>query len=87
MQMQREKRLQAFPEVERVFSKIGTAEIATDPMPPSTADTYVMLKLRERWPDPNKAKANLVAEIERAVREFPATITNLRSRFKCGPTS
>jgi heavy metal efflux system protein len=71
MQMQLEKRLQAFPEVERVFSKIGTAEIATDPMPPSTADTYVMLKPRERWPDPRKLKESLVAEIERAVRELP----------------
>ncbi len=71
MQMQLERRLQAFPEVERVFSKIGTAEIATDPMPPSTADTYVMLKPREHWPDPRKAKARLIGEIERAVRELP----------------
>jgi cobalt-zinc-cadmium resistance protein CzcA len=71
MQEQLERRLQAFPEVERVFSKIGTAEIATDPMPPSTADTYVMLKPRERWPDPRKLKASLVDEIERAVRELP----------------
>ncbi len=71
MQMQLEKRLQAFPEVERIFSKIGTAEIASDPMPPSTADTYVMLKPRDRWPDPRKPKASLVEEIERAVRELP----------------
>ena len=71
MQMQLEKRLEAFPEVERVFSKIGTAEIASDPMPPSTADTYVMLKARDRWPDPRKLKASLVEEIEHAVRELP----------------
>jgi cobalt-zinc-cadmium resistance protein CzcA len=71
MQMQLERRLQGFPEVERVFSKIGTAEIATDPMPPSTADTYVMLKARDRWPDPRKPKASLIGEIERAVRELP----------------
>jgi cobalt-zinc-cadmium resistance protein CzcA len=71
MQMQLERRLQAFPEVQRVFSKIGTAEIATDPMPPSTADTYVMLKPREAWPDPRKPKASLVGEVERAVRELP----------------
>ncbi len=71
MQEQLEKRLQAFPEVERVFSKIGTAEIATDPMPPSTADTYVMLKARENWPNPRKLKADLVSEIERAVRLLP----------------
>ncbi len=71
MQVQLEKRLQAFPEVERVFSKIGTAEIASDPMPPSIADTYIMLKPRNLWPDPRKLKAGLVAEIEHAVRELP----------------
>jgi cobalt-zinc-cadmium resistance protein CzcA len=46
MQVQLEKRLMALPEVTRVFSKIGTAEIASDPMAPSIADTYVMLKPR-----------------------------------------
>ncbi len=71
MQVQLEKRLQAFPEVERVFSKIGTAEIASDPMPPSMADTYVMLKSRDRWPDPRKPKATLVSEIESAIRVLP----------------
>ena len=71
MQMLLEKHLQAFPEVERVFSKIGTAEIASDPMPPSMADTYVMLKPREAWPNPRKPKATLVAEIEEAVDKLP----------------
>ena len=40
-----------------MFAKIGTAEVATDPMPPSVADTFVMLKAREEWPDPGKPKA------------------------------
>ncbi|MBS0514284.1 MAG: CusA/CzcA family heavy metal efflux RND transporter [Proteobacteria bacterium] len=71
MQEQLEKRLLKFAEVERVFSKIGTAEIASDPMPPSTADTYVILKPRERWPNPRKPKAQLVEEVERAARELP----------------
>jgi cobalt-zinc-cadmium resistance protein CzcA len=71
MQVQLEQRLQKFAEVQRVFSKIGTAEIATDPMPPSTADTYVMLKPRGAWPDPRKSKSTLIAEIERAARELP----------------
>jgi len=60
-----------FPEVERVFGKLGTAEVATDPMPPSVADTFIMLKPRRDWPDPRKPKATLVAEIEKAVGELP----------------
>jgi len=71
MQMQLEKRLMALPEVTRVFSKIGTAEIATDPMPPSTADTYVMLEPREAWPDPRKSKAAVIAEVQQAVESLP----------------
>ena len=46
-----------FPRSSDVFAKIGTAEIATDPMPPSVADTFVMLKPRDEWPDPRKPKA------------------------------
>lgn len=71
MQSQLETRLNAFPEVERVFSKLGTAEIATDPMPPNVADNFVMLKPREQWPNPNKPKAQLVAEIEQAIQQIP----------------
>lgn len=71
MQMQLERRLMALPEVARVFSKIGTAEIASDPMPPSMADTYVMLKAREAWPDPRKPKAAFIAEVEEAVETLP----------------
>jgi cobalt-zinc-cadmium resistance protein CzcA len=71
MQSVLETRVKAFPEVDRVFGKIGTAEIANDPMPPSVADTYVMLKPRDRWPDPRKPKAQLVREIEAAVKLIP----------------
>jgi cobalt-zinc-cadmium resistance protein CzcA len=71
MQLQLEKRLVKLPEVERVFSKIGTAEIATDPMPPSIADTFVMLKPRDAWPDSGKQKAEVVEEIEQAVESLP----------------
>jgi cobalt-zinc-cadmium resistance protein CzcA len=38
-----------FPEIKEVFSRIGTAEVATDPMGPNVADTYVMLKPRSEW--------------------------------------
>lgn len=71
MQVLLEERIKSFAEVERVFSKLGTAEIATDPMPPSVADTFVILKPRSLWPDPGKPKAELVAEIEHAVRQLP----------------
>ena len=71
MQAVLEARLKAFPEVDKVFSKIGTAEIATDPMPPSVADTYVMLKPRNEWPDPRKPKVEFVRELEVAVKAVP----------------
>ena len=71
MQSVLEARLKAFPEVDKVLAKIGTAEIATDPMPPSVADTYVMLKPRAQWPDPRKPKAQLVSELEAAAKSIP----------------
>jgi cobalt-zinc-cadmium resistance protein CzcA len=71
MQRALEARLKRFPEVERIVAKIGTAEIATDPMPPSVADTFVMLKDRDRWPDPRKPKAQLVREMHDAARTVP----------------
>ena len=54
-----------------VFSKIGTPEVATDPMPPNVADTFVILKPREEWPDPSLPKAELVHRIEEAVSKLP----------------
>ena len=71
MQALLEKRLAALPEVERVFSKTGTAEVASDPMPPSITDTFVMLKDREDWPDPRKPKADLVAEVRAVAEALP----------------
>lgn len=71
MQSALEARIKEFPEVERVVAKIGTPDVATDPMPPSVADTFVMLKDREDWPDPRKPRAQLVSEIEEAVRAIP----------------
>jgi cobalt-zinc-cadmium resistance protein CzcA len=71
MQHVLEKRLTEFPEVGYVFAKIGTAEIATDPMPPSVADVYVMMKPRHEWPDPGRSKPDLVREIEEELRKIP----------------
>jgi len=71
MQHLLEKRLKEFPEVKHVFAKIGTAEVATDPMPPSVADGFVILKPRVEWPNPRKPKAKLVSEMETAVKKLP----------------
>jgi cobalt-zinc-cadmium resistance protein CzcA len=60
-----------YPEVDYVFSKIGTAEIATDPMPPSVADTYVMLKPKELWPNPRRPKSDLVAQLQEELLLMP----------------
>ncbi len=71
MQHALERRLVELPEVATTFSKIGTAEIATDPMPPSVADGFVIMKPRTEWPDPSKPKSVLVAEMEEAARAVP----------------
>jgi len=71
MQFVLEDRIRLFPEVDKVFAKIGTAEIATDPMPPSVADNLVIMKPRDQWPDPQRSKADLVAAIEEAVSSLP----------------
>ena len=71
MQHTLERKLKTYPEVDYVFSKIGTAEIATDPMPPSVADTYVMLRPTRDWPDPGRSKASLVQQLERELLLIP----------------
>lgn len=71
MQDMVEQRVKQFPEVKNVFAKIGTAEVATDPMPPNAADTFIMLKPRKDWPNPKKTKQELVQEIEKAIQQIP----------------
>ena len=55
-----EARIKEMPEVERVFAKIGTADVATDAVPPSVADNFIILKPREEWPNPNKQRIKLL---------------------------
>jgi heavy metal efflux system protein len=71
MQESLERRISKFPEVERVFAKIGTADVATDPVPPSVADNFIMLKDRSEWPDPRKPRTQLVEELNAAVQQIP----------------
>lgn len=61
------------PEVERVFARTGTAEIASDPMPPNISDSYVMLKPKEQWPDPGKSRETLMAELQAAAATLPGS--------------
>jgi cobalt-zinc-cadmium resistance protein CzcA len=74
MQAMVEKRLDKIPEVKEVFARTGTAEVATDPMPPSGSDGYVMLKPRTDWPDPDKPKAAVVSEIQQAAEDVPGNV-------------
>jgi cobalt-zinc-cadmium resistance protein CzcA len=71
MQKVLEERIKALPEVERVFAKIGTANVATDAVPPSVADNFIIIKPRSEWPNPNKTKEQLVAELEELVTPVP----------------
>ena len=67
MQLKVEKVVSKFPQVAYVFSKTGTAEVASDPMPPNSSDTFVILKPQEEWPEPSLSKAELQEQIEKAV--------------------
>ncbi len=71
MQFQLERALADLPEIKTSFSRVGTAEVATDPMPPNIADGYVMLRERKEWPDPGKTRAELALEIEERLETVP----------------
>ena len=71
MQHKVEAVIATMPEVREVFARLGTAEVANDPMPISTGDTYVILKPRRQWPDPKRQKAEVVEEMERRLSVLP----------------
>ena len=88
MQQQIETRLKAkFPEIERVFARTGTAEIASDPMPPNASDGYVMLRPRAQWPDPSKPRALLLEQMQAELETLPGNRLSSRSRSSCVSTS
>tara|TARA_B100000519_G_scaffold36178_1_gene25978 strand:+ start:1861 stop:5022 length:3162 start_codon:yes stop_codon:yes gene_type:complete len=66
-----EDKIKQMPEVERVFAKIGTADVATDAVPPSVADNFIILKPRQQWPDPDKTKEQIVEELAALVAPIP----------------
>ena len=63
--------LAKIPEIKTSFARVGTAEVATDPMPPSIADGYVMLKDPSDWPKPHRSKAQILDNITAALAEVP----------------
>jgi cobalt-zinc-cadmium resistance protein CzcA len=65
MQFEIERTLSQFPEVAFVYSRTGTAELASDPMPPSMSDTFVIFKPREEW----RSEAELEAVLARSASE------------------
>jgi cobalt-zinc-cadmium resistance protein CzcA len=72
MQKQLESGLKAkFPEIERIFARTGTAEIASDPMPPNISDGYVMLKPEAQWPSPKKTRDQLLAAVQAEAAKYP----------------
>ncbi|UGA47554.1 CusA/CzcA family heavy metal efflux RND transporter [Bradyrhizobium quebecense] len=74
MQLSVEKAVSRFPQVSFVFSKTGTAEVASDPMPPNASDTFIILKPRAQWPDPSLTKEQLIEEISKAVGRLPGNV-------------
>lgn len=71
MQKEVEKAVMQFPEVSFVFSKTGTAEMASDPMPPNVSDTFIILKPKDEWPNPYLTKSELIKNIEETVSKLP----------------
>src|SRR5262249_36191102 len=71
MQLKVEKTVKQFPQVDFVFSKTGTAEMASDPMPPNVSDTFVMLKPRSEWPNPKLSKLTLIKQMEEKLHLLP----------------
>ena len=85
MQSALERRISGLPEVAFIYSKTGTAEVASDPMPPNVSDTFIVLRPRAQWPDPALPKENLVKRIEAAAAGIGSSST--RCCFQSAPSS
>lgn len=69
--------LKNFPEIKTVFARTGTAEVATDVMPPNISDGYIMLKPHEKWPNPKES----IDELRSRMESYLATIPGNNSEF------
>lgn len=74
MQQQLERTIkEKHPEIERIFARTGTAEIAADPMPPNISDGYIMLKPEDEWPKPKKSRDELLAAVQQTIARLPGS--------------
>ncbi|MCQ9617328.1 CusA/CzcA family heavy metal efflux RND transporter [Paenalcaligenes niemegkensis] len=74
MQQQLERKLlKEFPQIERIFARTGTAEVASDAMPPNISDAYVMLKPQDQWPDPNLSRDELLRQVQVSAAQLPGS--------------
>ena len=74
MQRQLERKLiKEFPQIERIFARTGTAEVASDAMPPNISDAYVMLKPRSQWPDPSLPRDELIRQVQASAARLPGS--------------
>ena len=71
MQIMLDERLKHIEEIDKLVSRIGTPEVANDPMPPNVSDNFLILKPRNQWPDPEKSKEALIQELSSAVLDVP----------------
>ena len=71
MQLANEDMLSRFPQVAFVFSRTGTPDLAADPMPPSASDTYIIMKPRDEWPDPDLSKEDLIRRFDTEASKLP----------------
>ena len=65
--------LREFPEITRVFSRLGTSEIATDPMPPNESDVYIFYRPPTEWPRTTGRPSNK-AELQEQIESMLKTI-------------
>ncbi|MFA3280504.1 CusA/CzcA family heavy metal efflux RND transporter [Acinetobacter baumannii] len=63
--------LKAFPEIKAIFARTGTAEVATDVMPPNISDGIVLLKPHDQWPNPKETIDELRARMLQFVNQIP----------------
>lgn len=63
--------LKEFPEIKAIFARTGTAEVATDVMPPNNSDAMVLLKPHDQWPDPNETIDELRSRMQAYVEKIP----------------
>ena len=71
MQLAIERAVSRLPQVAFVFSRTGTPDLAADPMPPNASDTYIILKPRDQWPDPDLSKDDLIQQLDAEASKLP----------------